>query len=464
VQRYTGVPFDYKPKSTRRNRKRKVRERWILIAILLSLVGGLVAYMPARNVTPAAAPQRLAAIIPNAPAPLVAEPTLDAPAAVEPATEAAPAAALQGDQEELVVRRDDTLDRIFRRLDLNLADLNRILGVPGVRRTLSRIKPGDKLTVVHDAGTVYALNRRISDTEMLSVTRDENGFAAKVIATPLETRTVYASGTIDTSLFVAASAAGVSAETILRLANDIFGWDVDFALDIRPGDRFNMIYQRKYRDGRYIGDGRILAAEFINNGDTYRAVRYTSEDGKIDDYFTPEGRSVRRQFLRAPLDFTRVSSNFDLHRRHPILNIIRPHQGVDYAAPIGTAIKAAGDGRVSFVGWKSGYGRAIILEHGGGISTLYGHMSRFARGLRNDERVKQGKTIGYVGQSGEATGPHLHYEYRINGVHKNPRTVPLPDAAPLPAKYRTDFEVKAGVLLTALEQSRGTAVATAQTN
>jgi murein DD-endopeptidase MepM/ murein hydrolase activator NlpD len=374
------------------------------------------------------------------------------------------AAKPQGDQVEFVVRRNDTLDRIFRRLDLNRADLNSILGVPGVRRALSRIKPGDKLTVVHDAGTVYALNRRISDTEVLSVTRDDNGFAAQVVTTPIDSRTVYSRGTIDTSLFVAASAAGVSADTILRLANDIFGWDIDFALDIRPGDSFNMIYEQKYRDGQYIGDGRILAAEFINNGNTYRAVRYTSEDGKIDDYFTPEGRSVRRQFLRAPLDFTRVSSNFNLHRRHPILNIIRAHQGVDYAAPMGTAIKAAGDGRVDFIGWKGGYGRAIILEHGGGISTLYGHMSRFARGLHNGERVKQGETIGYVGRSGAATGPHLHYEYRINGVHKNPRTVPLPDAAPLPAKYRADFEVKAGVLLTALEQSRGTAVATALTN
>jgi murein DD-endopeptidase MepM/ murein hydrolase activator NlpD len=256
----------------------------------------------------------------------------------------------------------------------------------------------------------------------------------------------------------------MSPETILRLANDIFGWDIDFALDIRPGDRFNVIYEQRYRDGQFVGDGRILAAEFVNDGETYRAVRYTSEDGKVDDYFTPEGRSMRRQFVRAPLDFTRVSSNFNLRRRHPILNIIRAHQGVDYAAPIGTVIKAAGNGRVGYVGFNGGYGRVVILEHGGGISTLYGHMSRFARGLHDGERVKQGQTIGYVGRSGAATGPHLHYEYRVNGTHKNPRTVKLPDAAPLPGKYFTDFHVKAGVLLAVLEQVHDTTVAAAPAN
>jgi murein DD-endopeptidase MepM/ murein hydrolase activator NlpD len=464
VQRHSGVPFDYKPKSTRKNKK-KIPARWILTAVTLSLVGGLVAYMPARDVVQSTNPSLDIQVTDDT---TLAEPEPkdieEASTASEPIAESPTPSPAAGETVDLVVRRNDTLEKIFRRLDLKLVDLSTMLKLPNARKALSRLRPGDKMTVVHAYGAIHALNRRISDTEVLSITRDENGFAARVVATPIENRTVYARGTIESSLFVAARAAGMSPETILRLANDIFGWDIDFALDIRPGDRFNVIYEKRYRDGQYIGDGRILAAEFVNDGEIYRAVRYTSEDGEVDDYFTPEGRSMRRQFVRAPLDFTRVSSNFNLHRRHPILNIIRAHQGVDYAAPIGTVIKAAGNGRVSFVGFKGGYGRVVILEHGGGISTLYGHMSRFARGLHNGERVKQGETIGYVGRSGAATGPHLHYEYRVNGVHKNPRTVKLPDAAPLPGKYFTDFHVKTGVLLTALEQAHDTTVAAAPAN
>ena len=362
-----------------------------------------------------------------------------------------------GQTVEFVVRRNDTLDRIFRQLKLNLTDLASIRELPGVQEQLDRLRPGDTIRLVHDEGLVQSLSRRISETEVLSVTRVEEpaaAFAAEVVATPVEIRESRAQGTIDSSLFVAARAAGVSPEIILRLANDIFGWDIDFALDIQPGDRFNLIYEQKFRDGEYIGDGRILAADFVNDGTTHRAVYYESADGKIADYFTPDGRSMRRQFLRAPLDFTRISSNFDPRRRHPILNMIRAHKGVDYAAPTGTIIKAAGDGRVSFVGTKGGYGRVVILEHGGGISTLYGHMSRFARGLRDGNRVKQGMTIGYVGSSGAATGPHLHYEYRVNGMHKNPRTVSLPDAAPIPEGYLAEFRSRSALTAGAARPGR----------
>ena len=231
------------------------------------------------------------------------------------------------------------------------------------------------------------------------------------------------------------------------------------ALEIQPGDQFDLVYEQKYRDGEYIGDGRILAAGFVNEGVTHRAILFQSADEKVSGYFGPDGRSMRRQFLRAPLDFTRISSNFNPSRRHPILNTIRAHKGVDYAAATGTIIKAAGDGRVGFVGNKGGYGRVVILEHGAGISTLYGHMSRFARGLRNGQRVNQGETIGYVGSSGAATGPHLHYEYRLNGVHKNPRTVPLPDAAPIPLPYMSEFQQRSGALLAELDRAEAPAVA-----
>jgi len=409
---------------------------------MFPLLGGVLVYVLSGDPTPSTPPPTTSSA--------TEAPELAAPSSPEP----------RGDKIDFTVRRNDTLERIFRRLRLSLDDLTSILNLPGVRQALNQIRPGEKVTVVHDDGAVQALNHRISETEILSVTRAASGFAAHVITTPIEIRTARAQGTIDSSLFVAARAAGVSPETILQLANDIFGWEIDFALDIRPGDRFNLIYEQKYRDSGYLGDGRIVAAEFINDGEIHRAIHYASADGKIDGYFTPEGRSVHRQFLRAPLDFRRVSSNFNPARRHPILNTIRAHQGVDYAAPTGTAIKAAGDGRVSFVGLKGGYGRTIILEHGGKISTLYAHMSRFARGMRNGQRVKQGEIIGYVGSTGAATGPHLHYEYRVNGVHLNPRTVRLPNAAPLPAEYMADFHAKTQTAFADLER-RPQTVATA---
>ena len=386
----------------------------------------------------------------------------EATAAAAPPTSAATAAATTTpiiDKLDFIVRPNDTLEVIFRRLKLRLEDLAAILSLPGARQAFNQIRPGDKLTVAHEDGAIHAITRRISETEVLSVTRaDNDGFAAEVIATPIELRRAYAEGTIDSSLFVAARAAGVKPETILQLANNIFGWTIDFALDIRPGDRFRLVYEQKYRNDRHVGDGRILAAEFVNDGDTHRAVYYTSADGRINGYYTPDGRSMHQRFLRAPLDFTRVSSNFNPARRHPILNTIRAHQGVDYAAPSGTVIKAAGEGRVNFAGVKGGYGKVVVLEHGGGVTTLYAHLSRFARGLRVGKRVHQGETIGYVGRTGAATGPHLHYEYRVHGAHKNPRTVRLPDAAPIPRQYLADFKTKAHLVVAELEQARGATV------
>jgi murein DD-endopeptidase MepM/ murein hydrolase activator NlpD len=432
----TRIRFDYKTDSTAATTR---PARWLMAVMMLPLLGGALAYVFTHN--PAANTYQ--------------EST---------AAEAPDLALPPGEKLDFIVRRHDTLERIFRRLKLSLADLAAILSLPGARQALNQIRPGEKVTVVHEDGTVHALNRRISETEILSVTRANNGFAAEVITTPIETRAAHASGTIETSLFVAARAAGVSPETIMQLANDIFGWEIDFALDIRPGDRFHLVYEKKYRDGMYLGDARILSAEFINAGERHRAIHFASADGKIDSYFTPDGRSMRRQVLRAPLDFRRVSSNFNPRRRHPILNYIHAHQGVDYAAATGTSIKAAGDGRVSFVGNKGGYGKVVILEHGGGISTLYAHMSEFARGVRPGQRVIQGQNIGYVGSTGDTTGPHLHYEYRVNGIHKNPRTVRLPDAAPIPAEYLADFRSKAGAPLAALEQGRDASVAAISTD
>ena len=438
--------FDYKPQQRARTGS---HARWFVSGLVLPLLGGIVAYAMATRDNSFISPRQSAISLENLPPIQIEDVTI--PAVMPPS--------LLGDTVEFVVRRNDTMDRIFRQLKLNLTDLASIRDVPGVQESLDQLRVGDTITLVHDEGLVQSLTRRISETEILSVTRVDEGFKSEVIETPLDVQEVTAEGTIESSLFVAARAAGVSPELILQLANDIFGWEIDFALDIQPGDKFNLVYEQKYREGKFIGNGRILAADFMNNGTLHRAVYFESADGKVADYFAPDGRSMRRAFLRAPLEFTRISSNFNPKRRHPILNTIRAHKGVDYAAATGTVIKAAGEGRVAFVGNKGGYGRVVVLEHGGGVSTLYGHMSRFAGGLRNGQRVKQGATIGFVGSSGAATGPHLHYEYLVNGVHKNPRTVFLPDAAPISDDYRAEFRSQSGQLMSKLDRAGAATVA-----
>lgn len=361
------------------------------------------------------------------------------------ASGAAPSSATVPASSEVIVGRDDTLDRIFRRLQLSLADLAALRGLPGIKTDLDRLKPGEKLTLSHVGAEVVGLRRRLNLEQTLEVTRSASGFQAQVIQNPLETHSRTVSGTIDSSLFEAMTQAGAHDQTTLALA-DIFAWDIDFVNDIQPGDSFTVTYEEIYEKGKYLQDGPILAARFVNQGREYLAVRYVAPGGHVG-YYTPDGRSLRKAFLRAPLEFTRVSSPFSLHRRHPILNLIRAHKGVDYAAPIGTPVRAAGDGKVIFAGRKGGYGNLIELDHSGGITTVYGHLSRFARGIRLGRRVEQGEVIAYVGMTGLATGPHLHYEYRVNGVFKNPQTVKLPDAVPIDDSLRADFLARTGPLL-----------------
>jgi murein DD-endopeptidase MepM/ murein hydrolase activator NlpD len=377
-----------------------------------------------------------------------------APASVTPpvidVTAQPVAAALPFDTIAVVVGRNDTLDRIFRRLELNLTDLASIRLLPGIREGLDLLRPGDQITVTHSNGDLQGLTRQINLTQTLSVQRQAEGFQAEIIENPVESSVVAKRGRITTSLFEAAAAAGISDQTALDLAN-IFGWDIDFVLDIREGDEFTVIYEQVWQDGSLVGDGPIVAAQFVNDGRTFRAVRYQLPDGSFD-YFAPDGRSMHKAFLRAPVDFTRISSRFNSRRQHPILNTIRAHKGVDYAAPTGTPVRAAGDGRVQARGWSGGYGNVIVLEHGGGVTTLYGHLSRFARGFSPGSRVRQGQVIGYVGMTGLATGPHLHYEYRINGAHRNPQTVKLPDATPIAADLRADFLMRTAPDLAELDQ------------
>ncbi len=362
-------------------------------------------------------------------------------------------AALTPASTEILVERNDTLERIFRRLQLSLADLASMRSLQGVKSDLDHLRPGETLTFKSRDGALVGLQRRLSLSQILDITRGDSGFEANVLDQSVEVRTRTITGTIVSSLFEAVTVAGAHDATAMGLY-DIFGWDIDFVLDIQPGDSFIVTYQEVLRDGAYIKDGPILAARFVNQGRVYLAVRYVSPDHHAD-YYTPDGRAMRKQFRRAPLDFTRVSSGFSLHRQHPILNLIRAHKGIDYAAPIGTPVHAAGDGRIAFAGERGGYGNEIEIDHSRGIVTVYGHLSRFASGIHSGRHVQQGDVIGYVGMTGLATGPHLHYEYRVNGVHQNPATVRLPDAVPIEGELRADFLAKTRPLLSALQTPLG---------
>jgi len=392
---------------------------------------------------------------PSSPAPLVypSRAALDTAAAVAPAVNPPQSGTRAMQQASLaativVVGRNDTLDAIFRRMALDPSDLAAIRNLPGIRQSLDFLKPGDAIRLTHADREVKELTRKVSETQTLHVVREDAGFAAKIVSNPVQTRIRTAAATIDSSLFQAAESADISDIVALKLAK-VFAWDIDFVLDIREGDRLTAVYEQIYQDGRYLRDGEVLAAEFVNSGKTYRAVRFVDDAGHAG-YYTPEGKPMRKAFLRAPVEFTRVSSVFNPHRLHPILNLIRGHMGTDYAAPVGTPVHAAGDGRVSFKGQQNGYGNAVVLSHSNSVSTLYGHMSRFARDIRVGSHVQQGELIGYVGMTGLATGPHLHYEYLINGVHKNPQTVRLPGAEPLPADALLKFRTASAPWLAAL--------------
>lgn len=348
------------------------------------------------------------------------------------------------------VRPGDSMARIFSRQGFSPRALHDIMSLGSESRPLTRIHPGQEIRfLVDDSDNLEVLAYDLSPTRTLEVRQNGDGFEARTIEREVERRLAQASATINDSLFLSASRAGLSDNLTMALAG-IFGWDIDFALNIRKGDRFSVIYEELYLDGEKLRDGRILAAEFVNRGRSHRAIYYTDDDNRAD-YYSPNGDSMRKAFLRTPLDFTRVSSRFNMNRRHPILNTTRPHRGVDYAAPTGTPVKVAGDGRVVKRGTDGGYGKTVVVQHGSRYSTLYAHLNGYARGLRVGQQVKQGQVIGYVGMTGMATGPHLHYEFLVDGVHRNPLTVKLPDASPLAATYMDDFKSHARPLLTQLD-------------
>jgi len=351
------------------------------------------------------------------------------------------------------VRSGDSLARIFQRAGVPARELAAVLDAGPAATGLKRIYPGHKLVFALNADdTLARLTYSPSRLESVVFERQGASFAGSVLKRePLRVAT-FREGVIEHSLFVAGQKAGLNDDLTMRLAQ-IFQWDVDFVLDIRKGDSFHVLYEELYVDDEFIGYGDILAAEFTNRNTVHRAVRYTHPDGHAD-FYSPDGGSMRKAFLRAPVDFRRISSDFNLRRVHPLHKRSMPHRGIDYAAPTGTPVLASGEGRVRTASRSAANGNYVVIQHGEQFQTKYLHLSRFGKGIKSGARVRQGQIIGYVGATGWATGPHLHYEFLVNGTHQNPRTVPLPKANPVPKDERDRFLQQSAPLLAMLESQR----------
>ena len=381
-----------------------------------------------------------------------------APLAPDPARMLAAGLAAQGwTRHEIEVSSGDSLYGIFVEEDFSVGELVDLLRSGDEARHLKRLLPGQKFDFYHDGRrSVRHLVYHLDGMQVLHFFRNAEGFSSARVEVELDRSIATAGGEIHTSFYLAAKQAGLSDRLVMEVA-EIFAWDVDFALDVREGDRFSVIYEELYQPDGSASDGAILAAEFVNRGHAIRALRY--EDGRGHaGYYSPEGLSMRKAFLRTPVAFTRVSSGFGL-RTHPLLHRLLQHNGVDYAAPHGTPVKATGDGVVVHVGRKGGYGKTVVLEHGALYTTVYAHLSRYASGLGRGDPVRQGQIIAYVGSTGLATGPHLHYEFRVRGQHRDPLKVPLPKAAPIAQEHRTDFFNRTRGLVARLESLSGTQLA-----
>lgn len=356
--------------------------------------------------------------------------------------------------QEARIRRGDTIASLLNRLDVEDDKASQFLRTTRDARTLRQLVPGRAVRAkVTEQGELLSLRYIAPDSTLLQVERAGDDFRISEQAAPLEARISMKSGEIRHSLFGATDAAGVPDAIATQMA-DVFGSEIDFHQDIRTGDRFTVVYETLYSNGEPVKTGRILAAEYINDGKSYRAVYFKDREGH-EGYFNPEGKNLRKAFLRSPLEFSRVTSGFSNARFHPVLKTWRAHKGVDYGAPTGTRVRAVSEGTVAFAGRQNGYGNLILLQHNGSISTAYGHLSGFVKGLRQGARVHQGDVIGYVGSTGMATGPHLHYEFRVAGVQRNPLTVPMPQAFPIAAQYRNDFLAQSKPLTAQLDRLRG---------
>ena len=340
------------------------------------------------------------------------------------------------------VQRGDTVAGLIARLGISDdAAMSFLRADPVGRQIFRQLIPGRSMQAETEAGgRLVSLRYYVSPGKVLEVARSADGFEARERPAAAAPRMFYRTAVIRSSLFAATDAAGIPDAIAMQLAR-VFSTDIDFHVDIRAGDRFAVIYEMPYEGGELVTAGRILAAEFVNQGRTYTAVLFEDEEDG-DAYYELDGTSRAKAFLRSPIEFSRVSSGFG-GRVHPIFKTWRAHTGTDFAAPKGTRVLSSADGHVTFAGWRNGYGNTVEVRHGGGITTLYGHLSGFAAGIRAGTRVRQADPIGYVGATGWATGPHLHYEFKVSGIHQDPMKVALPKATPVPARLRARFDAEA---------------------
>jgi murein DD-endopeptidase MepM/ murein hydrolase activator NlpD len=359
------------------------------------------------------------------------------------------------------VRRGDTLGQMLARLGADDPGAWRFLHTHASARPLYQLRPGKSLRLeTDDDGRVVALRFLLPSGEQLAIDRLGEDFLARTIASKNDVRLTLRSSEINSSLFAAADAVSLPDAITMQLA-DVFSGDIDFHHDLRRGDRFAVVYETRYVDGEPVSTGRIVAAEFVNKGVTRRAFLWRGADGS-DGYYTEDGKSLKKAFLRSPVAFTRITSGFSLARFHPFLQTWRAHKGVDFAAPTGTPVRAAGDGKITVKARQTGYGNVVMIQHGGAFSTVYAHLSRFAAGLKPGATVHQGEVIGYVGQTGWATGPHLHYEFRVDNVQRNPLTIALPNAQPIVPSDLAVFAVQVSPLAAELTLGRGFVLAGAE--
>jgi len=356
------------------------------------------------------------------------------------------------------IQRGDTVGAVLARLSVIDPVALGFLRSDGRARPLYQLKPGKSLRVhIDDDGRLISLSYLAADGGLLAIDRVGENFVTRTVAPQAAVRVELRAGEIHSSLFAAADATGLPDSVILQIA-EVFSGEIDFLHDLRRGDRFSVVYETRDIDGHSFGAGRILAAEFVNKGVAYRAFLWRSNDGS-EGYYTEDGKSVRRAFLRSPVAFSRVTSGFSLARFHPFLQTWRAHKGVDFAAPAGTPVHAAGDGQVAVAARQNGYGNVVIVRHPGTYSTVYAHLSRFAPGVKTGARISQGDVIGFVGQTGWATGPHLHYEFRVNDVQHNPLTIALPNAQPVPVADRAAYLRHSAPLAAQLALGRDTTLA-----
>ncbi len=356
------------------------------------------------------------------------------------------------------IQRGDTVAELLRRLNVEDQAASDFLRKNKAAEGLRQLAVGKEVQAETDAnGALLALRYPGNDASQIVIEKDGNSFKSRTLPAQTEKHVQIRTGEIKTNLFAATDEAGLPDPAANQLV-DIFGGDIDFHRDLRKGDKFTVIYEMNYVNGEPVRTGRILSAEFVNHGHAFRAAYFQTTEF-TGDYFSPEGKSMHKAFLRSPLEFSRISSGFSLSRFHPILNKWRSHKGVDYAAPMGAKVKVTSDGVVAFVGKQGGYGNVVMIDHQGRFSTVYGHLSRFAGGLHKGQRVEQGQIIGYVGMTGLATGPHLHYEFKLNGVQRDPLKVALPDGKPISDAQRTAFSDATNQLFAKLDTFHNTHIA-----